>query len=493
MIPAVRASGLGAGLVAIALAVAALRALATAAAAATSPTPAPRPAPTSPPPPPSSPSPAPPRLVDHVVLVSIDGLRPEMYHDPTWPAPTLQQMAREGAQADAVFGVFPSVTYPTHTTIVTGALPARHGIWFNTPFEPAGPTGRWYWESSAIRVPTLWTAAHAAGLKTAAVSWPVAVGADIDWNVPEIWPLEKDGSIVAELRRHATPPGLVDELEREATGALRDETWKLGEMARDDRVAEMAAYLLEKKQPALLLVHLLTVDHFEHEHGRDHPEVRRALAAADRGLSRLVEAAERAGIRERTAFVVTGDHGFSDVHTKLAPNVWLVEAGLREAKRDRGNWRAHFHVSSASAFLILHDPADADALRRVREVLAAQPAGVRRLFRVVERDELDRLGAAPNAALALAYSLGVGGSGDYTGPAVTPGEGGDHGYLPDERGLQTGLVAWGTGVRAGAVVPRMSSTDVAPLVARLLGLRFDAPDGVLLPGVLAEPAPKPVP
>ncbi len=241
----------------------------------------------------------------------------------------------------------------------------------------------------------------------------------------------------------------------------------------------------------MLLVHLLSIDHFEHDHGREHPLVRRAVGTADRALARLVEAAERAGIRERTAFVVTGDHGFADVHSKLAPNVWLVAAGLREAKRDRGDWRAHFHVSSASAFLILRDPRDADALRRVRELLAAQPPGVRRLFRVVERDELDRLGAAPEAALALAYAPGVGGSGDYTGDAVRAGEGGDHGYLPDERGLQTGLVAAGAGVQPGIVVPRMSSADVAPLVARLLGIPFTAPDGVLLPGLVREPAPGP--
>jgi len=482
-----RAPVLHAALATTALALAELAALAAPGAAPPLSTAAPAAAPLAPQSSPSAP-PAPVRLADHVVLLSIDGLRPEMYRDTSWPAPMLQQMAREGAQAEAVYGVFPSVTYPTHTTIVTGALPARHGVYFNTPFEPAGPTGRWVWEASAIRVPTLWTVARQAGLTTAAVSWPVTVGADLDWNVPEIWPLEEDGSIVAELRRHAMPPGLVDELERDAVGKLRDELWKLGEMARDDRIGEIAAHLLQTRKPALLLVHLLTVDHFEHDHGREHPVVRRALGTADRALARLVEAAERAGIRERTAFVVTGDHGFSDTHSRLAPNVWLVAAGLRAAQRDRGDWRATFQVSSASAFLYLRDPADADAVRRVREVLLAQPPGVRRLFRVVERDELDRLGAAPDAALALAYAPGVGGSGDFTGEALLPGSGGDHGYLPDERGLQTGLVVWGAGVQPGAIVPRMSSADVAPLVARLLGLRFEAPDGVLLPGVLREPA-----
>ncbi len=78
------------------------------------------------------------------------------------PAPLIQQMAQEGVQARAVRGVFPSVTYPSHTTLITGAVPERHGIYYNTPFEPEGQTGRWYWHTSAIRVPTLWDAVREA-------------------------------------------------------------------------------------------------------------------------------------------------------------------------------------------------------------------------------------------------------------------------------------------------------------------------------------------
>ena len=77
------------------------------------------------------------RHPDHVVLISIDGFRPEFYQDTTWPAPMIQQMAQEGAQARAVRGVFPSVTYPSHTTMITGSVPRRHGIYYNTPFQHA--------------------------------------------------------------------------------------------------------------------------------------------------------------------------------------------------------------------------------------------------------------------------------------------------------------------------------------------------------------------
>ena len=122
----------------------------------------------------------------HVVLISVDGLRPEFYLDDTWPAPRMQQMAQHGVAAHAVRGVFPTVTYPSHTTIITGARPGRHGVFYNTPFEPGGQSGRWYWEYEAIQTATLWDAARSAGMRTASISWPVSVDAPVDYLIPEI-------------------------------------------------------------------------------------------------------------------------------------------------------------------------------------------------------------------------------------------------------------------------------------------------------------------
>src|SRR5262245_40681567 len=80
------------------------------------------------------------KLAEHVVLISVDGFRPDFYLEEDWAMPMVRQMAREGAKAEGVRSVFPSVTYPSHTTIITGALPARHGIYYNTPFEEGGQT-----------------------------------------------------------------------------------------------------------------------------------------------------------------------------------------------------------------------------------------------------------------------------------------------------------------------------------------------------------------
>lgn len=428
---------------------------------------------------------APPAAADHVVLISIDGLRPEFYRDATWPAPTIQQLAAAGVSADKVRGVYPTMTYPSHTTILTGALPARHGIPFNTPFEPGGQTGRWYWEEEAIQVPTLWDAVRAAGGTSASIAWPVSVGAPIDYNIPEVWSLQDGFGTVEPVRQAAHPAGLFAELEREATGRITDEDLSVDYLRREALTASMGAYLIETYKPTLTTVHLTSVDHFAHDDGRDSDRVRAALAAADTAVRQLLDATERAGIAARTAVVITGDHGFIDVHSVLAPNVWLARAGLTGTARDRGDWRATFHTNSASAFLYLRDPEDAAVQRRVRDLLAALPASERRLFRVLERAELDELGAAPGAVLALAPIAGISMSSSAREPLVRRGRGGTHGYHPDLDQIHTGFIGAGAGFANGVVIASMGLQDIAPTIAALLGLEFDAPDGTQFPGILS--------
>ena len=123
-----------------------------------------------------------------VVLVTLDGLRPEFYLDSRWPAPCLQGLAQRGAFSRAVYSVFPSITYANHTTLATGVSPLRHGIDCNVDFDwRTGPTLGWNWEAEKILSPTLWELARRRSVSTAAFSWPVSVGAPVDYLIPEIF------------------------------------------------------------------------------------------------------------------------------------------------------------------------------------------------------------------------------------------------------------------------------------------------------------------
>ena len=127
-----------------------------------------------------------------VLMISIDGLKPEYITQADahgMKVPYLRTLIRDGAYAEGVVGIWPTVTYPSHTTLITGVWPAEHGIYNNLEFDPLQQySSAWNWYAPLIRVPTLWTAAHKAGLRTASVGWPVSVGAaDVDYLIPEYW------------------------------------------------------------------------------------------------------------------------------------------------------------------------------------------------------------------------------------------------------------------------------------------------------------------
>jgi len=425
------------------------------------------------------------RIAEHVILISIDGFRPDFYRDAGWPAPNLQQMAAAGASADGVRGVFPSVTYPSHTTMITGAKPRRHGILYNSPFEDGGQTGAWYWFERSIQTETVWDAVGKAGLTSAALSWPVSVGAPVDFNVPEIWPLDRSVDLFDHLREHVTPKGLLDELERDATGKLTDKSFGTYSFVRDIRQAQAAAHLIVTRKPNLMTIHLIKTDFTQHGQGRDGGDVRRAVGMVDTAVGLIRESLELAGIAEKTAIIVTGDHGFVDIHTTLHPNAWLIEAGLRTSAHDRGDWKATFHTTGASAFLILREPGDRATVARVREVLEQLPRSRRKLFRVVDADELASIGA-PEVPLALTPVEGISISGSPSDSDLTASGGGNHGYLPEFEDIRTGFIGFGAGFRKGERAKLIGLEDIAPMIVHLLGLEMATPDGTLYPGLFAE-------
>ncbi len=99
----------------------------------------------------------------HVIFITIDGFRPNFYLDTPFKTPNLRMLAKEGAYAKGVTSVFPTMTYPNHTAIITGVQPVKHGVYYNSMFEPNGSTGKIYWNDSSIHAPTIWSAAKRKG------------------------------------------------------------------------------------------------------------------------------------------------------------------------------------------------------------------------------------------------------------------------------------------------------------------------------------------
>ncbi|MCF3109187.1 ectonucleotide pyrophosphatase/phosphodiesterase [Niabella sp. CC-SYL272] len=415
----------------------------------------------------------------HVVLISIDGLRPEFYLDPAWPAPHLKQLKQQGVYARQVVGVFPTITYPSHTSIVTGQPPGKHGIYYNVPFE--APKGRWYWEDSAIRAPTLWKAVKNAGLTSGAVMWPVTVGAPIDYNFPV---RRADGDEKTDqlsvTRPYITPVQMLDQMAASGSGTVTADDFKYRNV--DRTIGRMAAFIFKQYEPALLAIHFIQADHAQHEHGRDAPEVKEAVALIDSMIGQVITTIKEAGQASNTTIIVTGDHGFVDATQSFAPNVLLEKNGLISGE----NWKAKFYTAGGSAFLYTKKAGDAVTARQVEQLLRRLPESDQ-WFRIVTKKELKNISANPEVALALAMKKGVVASNAVKGPLIRNKTlGGAHGYYPDFDQISTGFIAAGYGVKKGSALARLRMLDIAPLICRLLGIPSIGGSSNALPDIFSN-------
>ncbi|MBQ7471231.1 MAG: alkaline phosphatase family protein [Prevotella sp.] len=405
----------------------------------------------------------------YVIMITIDGLRAEMIDDPLMPSPFLKMMSREGLRIGRVIGVPPAGTYPSHTTLVTGEVPARHRIFYNRPFLWNKDTARIsYWYADSIAVPTIWQRAHEAGMKTASLFWPVSTGSPyIDYNVPEFWSLDYSCDQMAYIKPFCTPLGILDELEQNACGKLDTITYQAGSLQRDGRTAAMANYLMNHYQPRLMTIHLITTDYSQHALGTMSQQLLQDMASADHAVGTILENLRLTHRLDSTVVLVMGDHGFCDYHQTLSPNVWLTRAGLL-SEQPGGEWQACFYGAGNTSFLYLRKGiGDVKTLRRVRQLLEKLPDEERALFRVVEKEELTEKGADPAAVLALEPVVGVSVTNSRVGEVIGQRTGGTHGFLSGQDA--TTLIAYGAGIDPDQQ-DSIRQTAVAPWVLRLLGI-----------------------
>lgn len=421
----------------------------------------------------------------HVILISIDGLIPDYYTSPAQiglKVPNLTQMKLAGAYAEGVEGIYPTITYPAHTTLITGVRPATHGILQNRIFEaPTAPqTKEWFWFAEAVKSPTLWSIAKKAGLTTASVGWPVTVKADIDYNVPEIFdPAEKEPSGKRTLQ-YSTPGLLQKALAANPTG---DNTI-------DGRHTAISEFLIKEYKPNLLLIHLVDLDSAHHTYGPRAPEALQVAEREDSYIGRIIEATRQAGIFEKTTFILVSDHGFAAVKKKYSPNVTLVKEKLitLDDKGKATDWQAAAWPSGGSCAIVLRDANDkvtaakvAAIFRRVAERTASP------LNRVLLPEDLKRLSTMPQAAVMLEAASGFSFDDMVTGAEVretTANYQGTHGYLPTRAEMRSSLIIFGANARVGAKLPLAKMIDIAPTAAALLGLTFENIEGTAISDLL---------
>ena len=202
-------------------------------------------------------------VTGHVVVISIDGLRPDAIE--TFGASTLQRLMREGSYTLNARTILPSLTLPSHTSMLTGAEPEEHEVTWNT--NESDTHGH-------VAVPTVFAEARAGGLHTAAF---FSKGKFEHLEVPR------------SLDHAEAPEG--------------NSRWNA------DRTVSAVERYLSRERPNLTFVHIGEPDYAGHRFSWMSYFYGRAVRSADQAVARVLAAADEAfGVGEYTV-IVTADHG----------------------------------------------------------------------------------------------------------------------------------------------------------------------------------------
>ena len=425
-----------------------------------------------------------------LVVISLDSLGFRDLNELGYLVPHIQQIMKQGTWVKRVRGIFPTLTYPSHTSIITGQYPAVHGVVNNTKLQPRRLSPDWYWYRKDVKATPLYDVAHDAGLTTAAFLWPVTAGSQIDYNLAEIFPNRIWTNQVLVSLKASSPRFLLQMNHR--YGHLRHgikQPWL------DDFITACAVDTLKNKQPDLTLIHLVDMDSMRHRYGVRSAQAQHALQRLDRRVDQLVQATKDAGTYDHTNFVLLGDHYQINVHKMIHLNMLFAQHGwltpLAGKTTYRNNWRVTAKTCDGETYVYTRGNVDTGRLKQ----LIAGVAGVEHIY---DGAEAVKRGADPRCTFLVEAQPGYYFTDEVNRPAVVEDVDPDslgthdryqgvHGYGPNQPGYFTTAVFAGPDVNRGATVAGAHLVDEGPTFAQLLGVHYPAPTaGQPIPGVIRK-------
>ncbi|PFK40940.1 alkaline phosphatase family protein [Bacillus cereus] len=431
-------------------------------------------------------------LTNHVIILSFDCLS-------ALDLPILQELPhfrsfiKQGAIAKKVEAIYPSVTYPSHATIVTGNYPNKHGVVNNTFLQPGRESPDWHWYRRSIKGTTLYDEARKANLTTAALLWPVTGRAKIDYNLPEIFPNRPWQTQVLVSLFSGSPLYQLDLNHR--FGHIRN---GLSQPELDDFVLASAVYTIQTKKPNVMFVHFTDLDTQRHYHGFSSKETVAAIHRHDERLGKIIQALKDSGIYEQSTIIALGDHSALSENKSIQLNVLFHQNGLISVNKKGKliDWHAYCQSCDGSAYIHVKDKNDIQTIQTVQhlleDLLQDKQNGIE--FILHDEDAKER-GADGNCLFMLEAREGYYFTENYTGnfikeiteKDVTPSKKytfGTHGYSPTKPNYETIFMAAGKGIRQGTSIPYMRLIDEGPTIARLLGLHLGETDGTVIEDLL---------
>lgn len=416
----------------------------------------------------------------HVIVISEDAL---VYEDTRTlrELPVFGSIWHRVARVKRMRSIYPSVTYPCHTSMMTGCYPDRHGIVNNELSRLGESASPWHWFYDAVKAPSIFDAAKEKGLKTAAVFWPVTGNCpSIDYLIDEYWPQIPQENMRDCFLHSGSSPEVVEK-------CVDPHLWMQVNRTHphcDAFITACACSIIREFKPHLLMIHPANVDAYRHETGLFSPKVTHGLHEIDDWLGWILKATRDAGIEDDTDFFIVSDHGQIPIDRVMHPNVELARRGLITLDNSgrMTDYVAIVKSAGASAQVYVKREADIERVGQLLEEMRAEGLyGFSRVYTAQEAWEEERLSGGFAFVLETDGYTSFGN--DYTGALCRPHDISDyrfgratHGHQPD-KGPQPTFIAFGPDIRPGALLERRPIVDEPATFARVLGVDMGEIDG----------------
>lgn len=406
--------------------------------------------------------------------------------------PNFSRLFKDAARVNEIYGIYPSLTYPAHVSMMTGCRPGKHGLFTNDEMSLTGGPVRWHYYSRDIQVEDIYAAAKRAGCTTASVFWPVTgCNPNIDWLLNEYFfdgvPLQDPEAAYARMGADEDTLQIVRENEpllpwnrENAHGQFRvkDEF--------DDFLMACACGMIRRFQPDLMLIHNCLIDTLRHGCGVFNDAVTFGLAQEDFWLGDLIGAMEDAGTLDNTNFILVSDHGHMNYTRRHHINVLLRREGYIDVDGEEKitDWRAFAQSNGMSSVVLMKDPGDRETYEKLGVFLRnLADEGVWGFTKVyTEPETREKYGTYGEFAYILETDGFTAFGEKWNGPYSVINQTdyhwgkGSHGYEP-EKGPQPVFVAVGPAFRPGAILDRAEIIDEAPTIAAIFGQEMPQAEG----------------
>ncbi len=417
---------------------------------------------------------------NRLVIISIDSLRSKDI-DFLKKLPNFSRILGNCAFVENIREIYPTLTYPIHTTMITGVSPAVHGVTNNQRprlhsknLDLSRVKNDWVRDYSEIKVKTVLDAAREKGLSTSAFLWPVTVGSKHGVNLPELWPIGGE-----DARKIYRDGASADIFESYFDEIISHYDWNNTQNMHVYGM-EIALKSLRENMSDLTLIHAVLLDHIRHRFGVDGFMPEYTLREMDVLMGRIIDAVKANGCFDSTNFIILGDHGQIDIEQVFFINKVFCDMGIIRKGKDGklSEYDAYGLSSGLSAQILMKENADRETVQKVYKALLTikqkYPQAVERIF---TREELrqnegmasDNLYFMVEGTYGTSFSSRIGENDVEIPHGNSHGDRAKHGYHPD-KGHKPPLIAFGPDIKSGVRIKTATMYDICPTICTLADL-----------------------